>query len=134
MNEWGPVSMGFQEYRQLANLWMRTLLKRVELEEDLRDHQSGHNSETAAMRYGITSEDMNELTPEKLLAFFYASQDWHRLLGFKSKDRGNVVIMEKEKENMRKRKREEEKDKEGIMEWRKRMETGLAALLKVRTD
>ena len=38
MNKWGPVSMGFQEYRQLANLWMRTHLKRVELEEDLRDH------------------------------------------------------------------------------------------------
>jgi hypothetical protein len=31
---------------------------------------------------------MNELTPEKLLAFFYVSRDWHRLsaLGFKIKD------------------------------------------------
>jgi len=92
MNAWGPASMGVQEYRQLANLWMRTHLKRVELEEDLRDHQSGHNSETAAARYGITSEDMNELTPEKLLAFFYASQDWHRLLGFKIKDLEMTMI------------------------------------------
>jgi len=133
MNEWGPASMGFQEYRQLANLWMKTLLKGVELEEDVRDHQSGHNSETAAMRYGITSEDMNELTPEKLLAFFYASQDWHRLLGFKSKDRGNVTII-KEKENTRKRKQEEKQDKEGMMDWRKRMETGLAELRKARPD
>jgi hypothetical protein len=35
MNAWGPASMGFQEYRQLANLWMRIHLKRVELGEDL---------------------------------------------------------------------------------------------------
>ncbi|TMC19467.1 MAG: hypothetical protein E6J34_15325, partial [Chloroflexi bacterium] len=122
MNEWGPVSMGFQEYRQLANLWMRRHLKRVELEEDLRDHQSGHNSETAGARYGITSEDMNELTPEKLLAFFYASQEWHRLLGFKSNKRDNVK--EKEKENPGKRKQKEQ-DEEGMMKWRKRMEAGL---------
>ena len=74
MNEWGPVSMGFQEYRQLANLWMRRHLKRMELEEDLRDHQSGHNSETTKMRYEIMSEDMNELTSKKLLTFFYMSQ------------------------------------------------------------
>src|SRR5436305_782644 len=126
MNEWGPMSMGFQEYRQLANLWMRRHLKRVELEEDLRDHQSGHNSETAGARYGITSEDMNELTPEKLLAFFYASQEWHRLLGFKSNKRDNVK--EKEKENPGKIKQKDQ-DEEGMMKWRKRME---AELLKER--
>jgi superfamily II DNA helicase RecQ len=82
MNKWGPASMGFQEYRQLANLWMKKHLKEVKLEEDVRDHQSGHNSETADTRYGITSEDMDKLTSEKLLQFFYASQQWHRLLGF----------------------------------------------------
>src|SRR6266496_568736 len=25
MNEWGLASMGFQEYRQIANLWMKKL-------------------------------------------------------------------------------------------------------------
>jgi superfamily II DNA helicase RecQ len=85
MNESGPASMGFQEYRQIANLWMKKHLKEIKLEEDVLDHQSGHNSETAAKRYAITSEDMDSLTPEKLLAFFHASQQWHRLLGFKIK-------------------------------------------------
>ena len=83
MNEWGPASMGFQEYRQIANLWMKKHLKEVKLEEDVLDHQAGHNSATAEAKYGITSEDMDKLTPEKLLAFFHASQQWHRLLGFK---------------------------------------------------
>src|SRR5438046_3345162 len=83
MNEWGPKSMGFQEYRQIANLWMKKHLKKIELEEDVLDHQAGHNSGTAEARYGITSEDMDKLTLEKLLAFFHASLQWHRLLGFK---------------------------------------------------
>ena len=83
MNEWGPASMGFQEYRQIANLWMKKHLKEIKLEEDVLDHQAGHNSETTEARYGITSEDMDKLTPDKLLAFFHASQQWHRLLGFK---------------------------------------------------
>jgi len=83
MNEWGPASMGFQEYRQIANLWMKKHLKEIKLEEDVLDHQAGHNSETAEARYGITSEDMDKLTSDKLLAFFHASQQWHRLLGFK---------------------------------------------------
>ena len=85
MNESGPASMGFQEYRQIANLWMKKDLKEIKLEEDVLDHQSGHNSETGAKRYAITSEDMDSLTPEKPLAFFHASQQWHRLLGFKIK-------------------------------------------------
>lgn len=96
MNEWGPASMGFQEYRQLANLWMKKHLKEVKLEEDVRDHQSGHNSETAETRYGITSEDMDKLTPEKLLQFFYASQQWHRLLGFNIRDDEVIRKIEKE--------------------------------------
>jgi RecQ family ATP-dependent DNA helicase len=86
MNESGPASMGFQEYRQIANLWMKKHLKEIKLEEDVLDHQAGHNSETAEARYGITSEDMDKLTPEKLLGFFHASQQWHRLLGFKVRE------------------------------------------------
>ena len=49
------------------------------------DHQAGHNSETARARYGITNEDMDQLTPEKLLGFFHASRQWHRQLGFSIK-------------------------------------------------
>lgn len=63
----------------------------------MRDHQSCHNSETAAARYEITSEDINEWTREKLLAFFYSSQDWHRLLGFKIKDAEMKKTMKKVK-------------------------------------
>lgn len=86
MNEWGPASMGFQEYRQLATLWMRKHLKTVKLEEDIPDHQSGHNSGMAETRYAITTEDMDKLTAEKLLAFFHASQQWYRLLDFNVKE------------------------------------------------
>jgi len=86
MNDHGPASMGFQEYRQIATLWMREHLKKLKLEADLLDEQAGHNSETAEARYAITSEDMDKLTSEKLLAFFYVSEQWHRLLGFNVKD------------------------------------------------
>jgi len=86
MNEHGPASIGFQEYRQIATLWMRKHLKKIKLEEDVLDHQAGHNSETAGARYAITSDDMDQLTPEKLLGFFDASRQWHRLLGFDVKD------------------------------------------------
>src|SRR5436190_12051839 len=86
MTERDPPFMGFQEYRQLANLWVKKHLKEVKLEEDVLDHESGHNSETAAIRYTIKSEDMDKLTAEKLLAFFHASQQWQQLLGFKIKD------------------------------------------------
>jgi len=101
MNEWGPASMGFQEYRQIANLWMKKHLKEVKVEEDVLDHQAGHNSETAEARYGITSEDMDKLTPDKLVAFFHASQQWHRLLGFKvgENEIKRKVEKEVEKEN-----------------------------------
>ena len=68
------------------------------------------------MRYEIMSEDMNELTSKKLLTFFYASQEWHRLLGFKSNKRENVKEKEKEKPGKRKQQNEE-----GMMKWRKRM-------------
>jgi hypothetical protein len=74
MNEWDSALMEFREYRQIATLWMRKHLKKVKLEEDMLDHQTGHNSEMAEARYRITSEDMDKLTLEKLLAFFHASQ------------------------------------------------------------
>src|SRR5947207_14498703 len=83
MNEWGPASMGFQEYRQIANLWMKKHLKNIKLEKDVLNHQAGHNSGTTEARYGITSEDMDKLTLEKLLAFFHVNRQWHRLLRFK---------------------------------------------------
>jgi len=65
---------------------MRKHLKRAKLAGDIRDHQSGHNSEMSEARYGIMREDMDQLMPEKLLAFSHASQQWHRLLGFDIKD------------------------------------------------
>ena len=86
MNEWVSMSMRIQKYRQLTKLWMRIYLKQVEEREDVRDAQSEHTSHTIDMRYDISSENMNELTSDKLLRFFYVNQKWHRLLRFKVKD------------------------------------------------
>ena len=86
MNDWGPVAMGLAEYRQLAKAFMRENMKHRfedDDEEDARDHQSGHTSRMAGMRYGIAASDLDCLTSDKLLAFFRASREWHRLLGFK---------------------------------------------------
>lgn len=73
MNQCGPASMEFQEYRQIANLWMKKHLKEIKLEEDVLNHQAGHNSAMAEAKYAIPSEDTDKLTPEKLLALFHAS-------------------------------------------------------------
>lgn len=86
MNEWGPTATGFQEYRQLATMFMRKHLKEFDAkgdEEDRRDHQAGHNSRVAGMRYGVSTADSNEFTSDQLLAFYRASEEWHELLGFK---------------------------------------------------
>jgi len=98
MNKWGPASMRFQEYRQIANLWMKKHLKQIKLDEDVLDHQSSHNSEMAEARYGIMSEHMDKLTSKKLFAFFYVSRKWHRLLGFKIRKNGIKRKVDKEVE------------------------------------
>ena len=112
MNAWGPASMGFREYRQLIKLFMRKKLKELnwdEDEDDVRDKQAGHGSRTAGLRYDLTSDDMAGLTPDELLAFFRVSQEWHRLLGFKSKIESRMTISQ-ENEEGKKRAREGENE------------------------
>ena len=67
------------------------------------------------MKYGITADDMTELSSDQLLAFFWASEEWHRLLGFKSNKRVNMMISkhkmnEKSQKRVKKRVREQEED------------------------
>ena len=73
MNESRLASMRFQEYRQIANLWMKKHLKKIELKENMLNHQVEHNSEIAKVRYEIINENMNKLILEKFLAFFHVS-------------------------------------------------------------
>jgi len=104
--------MGFREYRQLIKLFMRKKLKELnwdEDEDDVRDKQAGHGSRTAGLRYDLTSDDMAGLTPDELLAFFRVSQEWHRLLGFKSKIESRMTISQ-ENEEGKKRAREGENE------------------------
>ena len=78
-----------REYRQLVKGFMRENLKHrkdVEMDDDIRDVQSGHSSRTAELRYGISTEDVDGLTSNRLLAFFRVSQEWHELLGFEVKE------------------------------------------------
>src|SRR5271167_3781054 len=134
MNEWGPVSMGFREYRQLIKLFMRKHLKQMAWDEegdDIRDVQAGHSSRTAGLRYGIAADDMAELSSDRLLAMFRASQEWHRLLGFHSK-KNMTIAKEQVTENGRKRKQEQEEDQDKLTEWQERIETGISELLKDR--
>ena len=44
------------------------------------------------MKYEMTSNDMTELTPDQLLTFFQARQEWHRLLEFKSNLKRDITI------------------------------------------
>src|SRR5579871_3317340 len=56
MNAHGPVTLGFQEYRQLITRFMRKRLKELKWEEDeddILDRQAGHSSRTAGLRYGL---------------------------------------------------------------------------------
>jgi hypothetical protein len=87
MNEWGMAAMGFREYRQLIKLFIHKHLKESDWEvgrdrDDVHDIQAGHSSHTARMRYGVGADDLAGLSSDQLLAFFRASQEWHRLLGF----------------------------------------------------
>jgi hypothetical protein len=61
---------------------------------------------------------------------FRASQEWHRLLGFHSKNKENITIAKEQViENGRKRKQEQEEDQDKLTEWQKRIETGISELL-----
>ena len=73
MNEWGPTVIEFREYRQLIILFMRKNLKQLrwnENEDDIRDVQASHSSQTAELRYEIAADDMAELSSDQLLTFF----------------------------------------------------------------
>jgi hypothetical protein len=57
---------------------MRKNLKHLgwdEDEDDIRDVQVGHSSRIAGLRYGITVDDMAELSSDQLLVFFWASEE-----------------------------------------------------------
>lgn len=133
MNAWGPAAMGFREYRQLITLFMRKHLKELGWDEidDVRDAQAGHGSRMAGMRYGITADDMAGLTPDELLAFYHASREWHRLLGFKFKDEGTrTVAKEKEDKSVREQEKKQERAQDGLIERLERIEVGLAEMSK----
>ena len=57
----------------MIKLFMQKNLKHLgwdEDEDDIRDVQVGHSSQTAGLRYGITVDDIAELLSDQLLAFF----------------------------------------------------------------
>ena len=73
MNKWELISMRFQKYHQITNLWMKKYLKKIKLKKNILNHQIKYNSGIIEMRYKIISENINKLILKKLLAFFHTS-------------------------------------------------------------
>ena len=84
-NKWGEVSMGFQEYRQVATAFMSKHLKQHDMDEegdDVLDMQAGHSTHTASLRYAVSTSDADELPSDLLYAYLKASESWQALFGF----------------------------------------------------
>jgi hypothetical protein len=76
--------LGFQEYRQVATVFMQKHLKyqvnkSTSISNSL-DVQAGHSSRTAGMEYSISMEDHRRVSRESMHKFYLVSKEWQRLL------------------------------------------------------
>jgi hypothetical protein len=84
------VSIGVNQYRQVAIAFMTTKLKHqiklsieevVEEDETLFDAQAGHSAEVAAMHYAKSQFSFKHVDSVMLQHFFKCSVEWQTLLG-----------------------------------------------------